>query len=163
MSMRQRRQSTRVHAVYERRVRRRDGGQSLVEFVLLLPMLLAIVFAIIEFAIAWRTYQIITNVAREGARLAVVTRGSGKVTTVQGRIDNLLNGSNLNSSNSTVTFSCDGTAGSLCSSTGQSDGVQIDYPHTFVVLGPVLDLMCVNCGSSYGTITLTSRSVMRTE
>jgi Flp pilus assembly protein TadG len=134
-----------------------------VEFVLLLPLLLAIVFAIIEFAIAWRTYQIITNVAREGARLAVVTRGPGKATTVQTRIDNLLNQSNLNSANATATYSCDGAAGGLCSSTGQSDGVQIDYPHSFVFLGPILDLMCLGCGSSYATITLTSLSVMRTE
>jgi len=160
MRMRRKRHSTRHRAVYERR---RERGQSLVEFVLLLPLLLAIVFAIIEFAIAWRTYQIITNVAREGARLAVVTRGSTKATTVQTRIDNLLNQSNLSSGNATVTYSCDGAAGGLCASTGQSDGVQIDYPHTFVFLGPILDLMCFGCGSSYGTITLTSLSVMRTE
>jgi Flp pilus assembly protein TadG len=138
----------------------------MVEFVLLLPLLLAIVFAIIEFAIAWRTYQIITNVAREGARLAVVTRGSAKATTVQTRIDNLLTQSNLASTISpiaSVTYSCDGAPGGLCASTGQSDGVQIDYDHTFVFLGPVLNLMCLGCGNSYATITLTSLSVMRTE
>jgi hypothetical protein len=125
-------------------------------------VLLAIVFGIVEFGIAWRTSQVITNVSREGARLAVVTQ-SNKETLVQDRVDSLLTGSSLNLSKRTTTLFCDGVAGSLCTGIGQSDGVQIEYQHTFVVLGPVMDLLCVGCGSSYGTITLSAISAMRTE
>ncbi len=147
-----------------RRLRRGDQGQSLVEFVLALPILLVIVFGIVEFAAAWRTYQVVTNVAREGARLAVIPSTVSDIT-VSDRIDSLLTQSGLSLANRTTTLTCNGNPG-LCSgpaSTGQPDEVQIDYLHTFVVLGPVLDLMCAGCGTSYGTVTLTSRSVMRNE
>ena len=48
-------------------------GQSMVEFALVLPILLLVVFGATEFGRAWMTMNIITAAAREGARLAVVT------------------------------------------------------------------------------------------
>lgn len=143
-----------------RRGRRDERGQSLVEFVLALPILLVIVFGIIEFASAWRTYQIVTNVAREGARLGVTPTATDQ--DVRDLIDTLLVQSNLSLGKRTVTLTCKGAAG-LCTLTGEPDEVRVDYQHTFVVLGPVLDLMCTGCGTGYGTITLTSLSVMRNE
>ena len=163
--MRSRAQITKTNALCAaRRLRRREGGQSLVEFVLALPILLVIVFGIVEFAAAWRTYQVVTNVAREGARLAVLPSTTSDAL-VTARIDSLLVGSGLNLSFRATTLTCAGNPG-LCSgpgSTGQPDEVQVDYSHTFVVLGPVLDLMCTNCGTGYGTVVLSSRSVMRNE
>jgi len=162
--MRTRPQLTEIHALCTlRRGSRNERGQSLVEFVLALPILLVIVFGIIEFATAWRTYQVVTNVAREGARLAVIPTSTDA--TVSARIDSLLVQSGLSLSRRTTTLTCNGVAG-LCSGptgTGQPDEVRVDYQHTFVVLGPVLDLMCVGCGTGYGTITLSSLSVMRNE
>jgi hypothetical protein len=137
-----------------------------VEFVLALPILLVIVFGIIEFAAAWRSYQVVTNVAREGARLGVVGSGvpGGPVTPVTDLIDSLLVQSNLSLSLRTATVTCNG-ANNLCPSAGLPLRVQLDYQHTFVVLGPVLNLMCSGCGSGsgYGTVTLRSTSTMRTE
>ena len=52
---------------------RRDGrGQALVELALILPILLMLLLGIFEFGRAWNTKQVITDAAREGARLAVV-------------------------------------------------------------------------------------------
>ncbi len=158
---------TRTNALCALRRRLRDQrGQSLVEFVLALPILLVIVFGIIEFAAAWRTYQVVTNVAREGARFGVVpTTPSAQA--VRDRIDSLLVRSNLSLSRRTTTLTCylqgGGTSSNLCPTTGEQFEVQLDYQHTFVVLGPVLNLMCTGCGSGYGTVTLTSRSNMRDE
>lgn len=155
----------RTHALCAaRRLRKGERGQSLVEFVLALPILLVIVFGIVEFAAAWRTYQVVTNVAREGARLAVIPSTVSDAT-VTARIDSLLVQSGLGLALRTTTLTCDGNPG-LCSgpgSTGRADEVQVDYSHTFVVLGPVLDLMCVGCGTGYGTVVLSSLSVMRNE
>ncbi len=155
----------RTHALCAvRRLRKGERGQSLVEFVLALPILLVIVFGIVEFAAAWRTYQVITNVAREGARLAVIPSTTSDAI-VLSEIDRLLQLSGLGLQLRTVTLTCNGSPG-LCSgpgSTGQADEVQVDYSHTFVVLGPVLDLMCVGCGTGYGTVVLQARSVMRNE
>lgn len=49
-----------------------EKGQNLVEFALVVPMLLLIVFGIAEFGRAWMTRNILTGAAREASRLAVV-------------------------------------------------------------------------------------------
>jgi Flp pilus assembly protein TadG len=54
-------------------VARENRGQSVVEFALVLPLLLAVLFGITEFGRAWMTENILTSAAREGCRLAVVT------------------------------------------------------------------------------------------
>lgn len=47
-------------------------GQSMVETAVILPVIILILMAIIEFGRIFNTYLIITNVSREGARCAVV-------------------------------------------------------------------------------------------
>ena len=49
-----------------------ERGASAVEFALILPILVILVFGIIEFGIAYNNYISITHAAREGARLAAV-------------------------------------------------------------------------------------------
>ena len=49
-----------------------DRGQSLVEMAVVLPVLLLLIIGMVEFARAWMFQQVITNIAREGARLAVI-------------------------------------------------------------------------------------------
>jgi Flp pilus assembly protein TadG len=47
---------------------RRERGQSLVEAAVLLPILLLLVAAVVDFGRAFDTYIVLTNAAREGAR-----------------------------------------------------------------------------------------------
>ena len=49
-----------------------EKGASAVEFALILPILVILVFGIFEFGIAFNNYITITHAAREGARLAAV-------------------------------------------------------------------------------------------
>jgi len=49
-------------------------GGSMVEFALILPILLIIIFAIIEFGIIMYNKAIVTNASREGARAGIVFR-----------------------------------------------------------------------------------------
>jgi hypothetical protein len=44
----------------------------LVEFALVLPLVAVLLFAMIEFARVWNAKQLLTDAAREGARIAVV-------------------------------------------------------------------------------------------
>src|SRR5689334_13284106 len=62
-SMRIRRAGTRLE---------RQRGAAVVEFALLLPLLLAITFGIVEFAIALYDKAVITNASREAARAGIV-------------------------------------------------------------------------------------------
>lgn len=51
---------------------KKQQGAVAVEFALLLPLLVMIVFGIFQFGIAFNNWIIISNAAREGARLASV-------------------------------------------------------------------------------------------
>ena len=141
---------------------RGSSGQSLIEFALVLPMLLVLVFGIVEFGNAWRHYQLITNTAREGARVAVLP--SSTSTIVDSVIDDRLNGSGLDANQATVTLKILDFGDANYSNS--ADTVTIEYPYDFVFLGPVINLMCtaVGCsGGTYGSVTLSSTSIMRNE
>jgi hypothetical protein len=58
----------------ERRFRlfKSEKGASAVEFAIILPILVMIVFGIFEFGIAYNNWIALTHAAREGARLAAV-------------------------------------------------------------------------------------------
>ena len=49
-----------------------EKGASAVEFALILPILVVLIFGVFEFAIAFNNYITITHAAREGARRAAV-------------------------------------------------------------------------------------------
>lgn len=51
---------------------RSERGQALVEFAIVLPMLLLLLLGIVDFARAWNVFEVLTDAAREGARVAVV-------------------------------------------------------------------------------------------
>lgn len=152
----------RVRSTGRRPHSRGSSGQSLIEFALVLPMLLVLVFGIVEFGNAWRHYQLITNTAREGARVAVLP--SSTATTVDSVIDDRLNGSGLDAAQATVTLRILDFGDPNYSNS--ADTVTIEYPYSFVFLGPVIDLMCTGIGCSggaYSTVTLSSTSIMRNE
>ncbi len=54
-----------------------ERGQSMVEMAFVLPLFLALVFAIIEMGRAWAAKQSLTIAAREGARILVLPYGAG--------------------------------------------------------------------------------------
>jgi Flp pilus assembly protein TadG len=56
------------------RGRRRAGGQSLVEFALVFPIIILLVMAFAEIGRAVFAYNIIANAARQGARVAAVNQ-----------------------------------------------------------------------------------------
>jgi Flp pilus assembly protein TadG len=49
-----------------------ESGAELVEFALALPLLLLVVLGIVDFGFLFQRYQVVTNAAREGARVAVL-------------------------------------------------------------------------------------------
>jgi len=49
---------------------REERGAALVEFALALPLLLVVIGGIVDFGFTFQRYEVITNAAREGARMA---------------------------------------------------------------------------------------------
>src|SRR5262245_41121318 len=83
------------------RRRRKESGQALVEFALVLPL---IVFAIIDFGRIYQANVTLTNAAREGARLGTV---GGTTSQIQARVKSTASGL----SPTTSVTNAQGTAG----------------------------------------------------
>ena len=89
-----------------------QNGQTVVELALLLPFLLLIVFAIIDFGFIMHSYIIVTQSAREGARAGAfgdtdaqiigVAQAAANTLPTQ-RVNVLINPSGVRSSGNTVT------------------------------------------------------------
>ena len=146
-----RRLHSRVRGRLKGHTRFGEAGQALVEIAIALPILLALLVGIFEFARAYNIQQVITNAAREGAREGVV---SGQAA-AQPVVDARLLAANI--SGQTVTVSCVPVA---CANAAALT-VDVSVPYTFVFIGPVLGLF--SSGVDPGTITLTSTSTMRVE
>ncbi len=54
--------------------KRSEAGMATLEMAIVLPLLLLVVFAIVEFGLAFARLQIVQNAAREAARTAVLYR-----------------------------------------------------------------------------------------
>lgn len=79
---------------------KQQQGQSLVEFALLLPMLVVILFGTVEFGRLWMTMNVLTGAAREGARVAAVT--APNTAQVQTAVNNVLSGASITGATITV-------------------------------------------------------------
>ena len=68
---------------------RRDGGVALVEFALVLPVLILLLFGIIDFGKAFNYWIDETHMANTGARYAVVNKNPGGGSSLQNYIRSL--------------------------------------------------------------------------
>ena len=59
------------------RARKREDGQTLVEFALVLPLIAILLFGVIQFGIVFNNYLTLTDAVRAGARKAAVSRSLG--------------------------------------------------------------------------------------
>src|SRR5712692_9709041 len=56
---------------------RSESGAEFVEFALALPLLLLVVMGIMDFGLMFQQYEVITNAAREGARVGALQTSGG--------------------------------------------------------------------------------------
>jgi Flp pilus assembly protein TadG len=136
---------------------RSQKGAALLEAAVTIPLILLIAVGIFEFGRAYQTWQVLTNAAREGARLAVIngTTDTDVTTTVRNYMQN---GQLENYATATVTIT------RTVPLTGKDTGsqVQINYPFQFMVLQPVIQL--IDAASTTGTpITMQATALMRNE
>lgn len=140
-----------------RRLKFARRGQAVVEFALVLPLVLILVIGVFEFARAWNIQQVLTDAAREGARVAVVGSGAGESAgvisaKVQTAIGNALSVAAIDPADANVALT--GIGGGR----GNAATVQIQLPYRFSFLGP---LMGWTIGKS--SLTLRTSITMRNE
>ena len=132
-----------------------EAGQALVEVAIALPILLALLVGIFEFARAYNVQQVITNAAREGARQGVLpTMGQADAVL---RASERLTDANISTPPAIVSWTCTAPC-----DTGEAVQVTVSVDYTFVFIGPVLSLFASG-NNDPGTITLQSTSTMRKE
>jgi Flp pilus assembly protein TadG len=137
-----------------------EKGVSAVEFALILPVLVLILFGIIEFGFILYDKQVITSASREVARAAIV-RGAN-ATDISSAHDKYINmpvSFSGSSALSAPTISID------CSSLGANAfgtnlTVTYSYEYKFLALSAVMGLIGGNLDSSY---TLTGSTTMKCE
>ena len=143
-----------------RRLRTSENGSALLETAFILPIMLLISAGIFEFGRAYQTYEVVTNAAREGARVAILPNAS--TSDVNDRVNAYLNAGSLSPSSATVTVNQSATV-TVGAGTATASIVTVSYPFSFVVLDPIARL--VNSGSNnFGSaFSLSSTSEMRNE
>jgi len=143
-----------------RRWRRDDRGTALIEMAFTLPLLLLISIGIIEFGRAFQTWQILTNAAREGARVAVLPGISDSMVTA--RVQEYIQvGVPDPSVTPTITIQRN-AAISYGSGTATGSKVTVNYPYKFMVLNGIAKLVVTNTtvGSDF---TMATSATMRNE
>jgi Flp pilus assembly protein TadG len=145
-------------------------GQAVIEMALTLPLLLLIVFGIIDFGFMFQRYEVVTNAAREGARLGVLPQYTAAE--AQNRSLAYLRAGGLNGTTracggaevkntmcANLTTSTVTVAGSTPAKTVAQVTMVVEYDHEHSFVGPILRLF----GTSWGTIRLSAASSMRKE
>jgi len=100
------------------------------EFAIVLPVLVLLVFAVIQFGITFNNYLALTDAARAGARKAAVSRLSGNGSSA-GVSATRASAADLNQSKLAVTVSSSWTQGDNVS-------VTATYPYSISLLGLVV-------------------------
>ncbi len=137
-----------------------ERGAALLEVALTLPLLLLVAVGIFEFGRAYQTWQIMTNAAREGARLAVLPGINDDA--VEDRVQQYLAAGLVPDADAAdVTIDRDTTV-DIGDGTASASRVDVALPFTFMVLQPVAQL--VVSGSRAGApLTMSTSATMRNE
>jgi Flp pilus assembly protein TadG len=144
---------------------RSERGQALLEVAMTLPLVLLVSVSIFAFGRAYQTWQIMTNAAREGARIAVLPGTSDA--DIKNRVKEYLTAGQLSEApNATVDIDHNATV-DIGTGTAPATGVTVNYPFSFIVLNPVAKLVVSNSGTGLkngsAAFTMVTSALMRNE
>lgn len=129
-----------------RKVIKDKRGQALVELALVLPLLILMIMGIMEFGRIYHSYLLITNAAREGARLGVVGETDSEIRT---RVKDMAVSLNLTDSQISI------TPEESLRARGVPLTVKVEYEMDLIT--PVLDIIIPS------PFPLSAKSTMRIE
>lgn len=141
-----------------------ERGAELIEFALILPLLLLIMLGIVDFGFMFQRYEVLTNAAREGARIAVLP---GYTTAdVRARVCAYVETGGL-----PVTGGCPVPSNPAIAVTNvpiampagpalEGKSVTVTFTHSYMFVGPIAGLFS---GTFTTSFPITSVAVMRNE
>jgi Flp pilus assembly protein TadG len=139
-----------------KRLIKNQRGAALLETAITLPLILLVSVAIFEFGRAYQTWQVLTNAAREGARVSIINGTS--VDQVKEAVKTYAQVGGLTVADEHINVNQSKPLGESWS----SSEITVVYPFDFMVLNPVAKM--VAGGSKLGeSLTMTAVAVMRNE
>jgi hypothetical protein len=144
----------------------KERGAALIETAITIPMILLVSIAIFEFGRAYQTWQVLTNAAREGARVGILAAQSDDNVRAAVRRYMVVGGLPIcgepGSPASCVTPTI-AVERNVVLGASSASKITISYPFNFMVLGPIMTL--VNPGNSEGggPIDMGAVAIMRNE
>ena len=137
---------------------RNQKGAALLETAITLPLVLLVTVAIFEFGRAYQTWQVLTNAAREGARVAILSDATDAQVTSAVR-NYMTTGRLPQADTASVGVERTGPVGA----SNTASRITVSYPFNFTVLNPVMRLVSAGSTTGQGTTTMVSTALMRNE
>lgn len=128
----------------------RERGQALVEFALILPIMLLLICALVDFGRAYYTWLMVTNAAREGARIGATQQPIGAINT---RIIDSADGLDP----SRLTISVTNVQGP------RGEPIEVDLTYDFRFVTPIGNIMQLVGGDGLAEPTIEGHASMRLE
>jgi Flp pilus assembly pilin Flp len=135
-----------------------ESGAELIEFALVLPLLLLVLLGIVDFGFLFQRYEVVTNAAREGARVAVLPGyGDGDV---QARVDQYLTAGGLTAAHppAVIGHPAGVAVSGYCSAVTT---VTVTYPYTYSFVAGIAGYFGASGLAARSTLTATAE--MRNE
>jgi Flp pilus assembly protein TadG len=137
-----------------------ERGAELIEFALVFPLLLFIILGIVDFGFMFQRMEVVTNAAREGARIAVLPGYDDP--DVEARVEQYLNAGGLATGGGQLapifldTGNIEVTPGVFV----PAKTVGVTYFHTFMFIQP---MMAWFGGTAFTSVPVKGLAVMRDE
>ena len=123
-----------------RRRRRRRGragetGAELIEFAFVFPLLVMVILGIVDFGFLFQRYEVLTNAAREGARVAALPGYTA--TDVENRVAAYIQTGGVPTTDGNPTITVTPTTIAVGANTWPATSVNVSYEHDYLFLGAV--------------------------
>jgi Flp pilus assembly protein TadG len=141
---------------------RSEKGAALLEAAITIPILLLIAVGIFEFGRAYQTWQVLTNAAREGARVAVLPDPTAGIPEQRVRDYLEAGGLKYTADDDVVVDVNDSDTITVNGAPVSASHVTVDYPFEFMVIGGVVKLISPQSELG-GDLTMRAEAVMRNE
>jgi Flp pilus assembly protein TadG len=137
-----------------------ERGAAMIETALTLPLILLLSISVFEFGRAFQHWQVITNAAREGARVATLpgTTDEG----VSSRVAAYLEAGQLPGAAGAMVEVVRNNEISIGDDTASASTVTVRYPFEFIALQPLLSLLVPDTTNGE-PITMSASATMRNE
>ena len=136
---------------------RNQRGAALLETAITIPLVLLVTVSVFEFGRAYQTWQVLTNAAREGARVAVLAEATDAQIT--STVRTYMQSGQL-PKHATATVNVERT---VPFGANTASRITVTYPFNFIVLNPVARLVQSTSTAGKGTTLMTSTALMRNE